>query len=199
MMTYDMHGLWDRDNKWTGPFLNAHTNLTEIKEAMDLVWRNDISSKKIVLGVGFYGRAFTTTDKSCMRPGCTFKDAANGGNCTREPGILMNSEIEDILAQRKIAPTLDREAAVKIASWDDQWVAYDDSQTFQLKADYARSQCMSGLMVWAISHDNPNATNTLAFGAAVGRKGTAWTRKGGDIVVKVPIPQCKWTACGEGR
>ena len=36
-MTYDFHGVWDKPNKWVGPYLNAHTNLTEISDALDLL------------------------------------------------------------------------------------------------------------------------------------------------------------------
>lgn len=35
-MSYDLHGLWDQKNQWLGPFLNAHTNMTEITEYLDL-------------------------------------------------------------------------------------------------------------------------------------------------------------------
>ena len=197
MMTYDMHGLWDLNNNWTGPFLNSHTNLTEIREALDLLWRNNVSPSKVVLGLGFYGRAFTVRDPKCMEPGCLFKDAAKGGKCTREPGILMNSEIDEIVAQRKIVPILNKDAAVKIVAWDDQWVTHDDEETIKMKATFARGLCLSGLAVWAISHDNENATYSLALGAAVQGEETSWRRRGGESIAKVPIAQCKWTACGE--
>jgi hypothetical protein len=52
-------------NKWTGAYLNAHTNLTEIEMALDLLWRNDIRSDQVVLGLAFYGRAFTVESTSC--------------------------------------------------------------------------------------------------------------------------------------
>ena len=32
-----MHGTWDKGNQWTGNFLNAHTNLTEIDLALELL------------------------------------------------------------------------------------------------------------------------------------------------------------------
>jgi GH18 family chitinase len=37
IMSYDLHGTWDRGNKWTGAFLGAHTNMTEVQDAMDLL------------------------------------------------------------------------------------------------------------------------------------------------------------------
>ncbi|OAA41693.1 glycoside hydrolase family 18 protein [Metarhizium rileyi] len=48
LMTYDMHGAWDIDNMWTGPWANSHTtNLTEIQLGLDLLWRNDIPILKV--------------------------------------------------------------------------------------------------------------------------------------------------------
>ena len=59
LMPYDMHGTWDQD-KWTGTFLDAHTDPTEIKSALDLLWRNDVQRDRVVMGVAFYGRSYTT-------------------------------------------------------------------------------------------------------------------------------------------
>ncbi|KAL4977077.1 glycoside hydrolase superfamily [Aspergillus desertorum] len=139
MMTYDLHGAWDRGNKWVGPYLNAHTNLTEIQHAMDLLWRNKIPSNKVILGTGFYGRAFTATSESCMEPGCTYESAASKGPYSNENGILLNSEI------------------------DNQWVAYDDEETLELKAQSALGQALGGIMVWAVSHDSTDRHFTDAF------------------------------------
>jgi chitinase len=43
VMTYDLHGTWDSTDKFIGPIVNAHTNLTEIDLTMDLFWRNKVS------------------------------------------------------------------------------------------------------------------------------------------------------------
>ena len=51
-MTYDIHGKWDQDNIWTGPFLKGHTNVTEIDNGLDLLWRNGIQPEKVVMGFG---------------------------------------------------------------------------------------------------------------------------------------------------
>lgn len=63
VMTYDLHGTWwvgsssqrfgpffrkahvhfrDSTDKFIGPIVNAHTNLTEIDQTMDLFWRNNV-------------------------------------------------------------------------------------------------------------------------------------------------------------
>ena len=170
IMTYDMHGKWDLGSEWVSPMLDSHTNLTEITNALDLLWRNDIKSDKVVLGLAFYARVFTAADPSCMEPGCLFVSGGNAGKCSQEVGILLNSEIMDIMDKQSLQSTLDKEAAVKILKFDDnQWLTYENSDTFKLKADFARSQCLGGVMVWAVSHDLPQGNFSRALGDAVGR------------------------------
>lgn len=100
VMTYDLHGVWDKYNP-IGNIVQGHTNLTEIKLAMDLLWRNDIPPGKVILGLGFYGRAFQLQDKSCTSVGCEFAGASTKGPCTGEGGILGYFEIMDILNDKK--------------------------------------------------------------------------------------------------
>ncbi|KAK2750070.1 hypothetical protein FQN57_004562 [Myotisia sp. PD_48] len=198
IMSYDLHGTWDRGNKWVGPYLNSHTNLTEIANALDLLWRNDINPDKVVLGLAFYARAFTATSSSCLEPGCTFESGANPGKCSREVGILLNSEIKEIMAERNIEPTLDEDAAVKILSFDgNQWLTYDDGDTFQLKANFARSQCLGGVMVWAVSHDTADGEFTAALSIAAARPSAAFMKTPDETIVRKIHDQCKWTNCQE--
>ncbi|KAJ6191606.1 Glycoside hydrolase superfamily [Penicillium mononematosum] len=195
-MSYDLHGEWDKvddqvtGNKWTGAFLDGHTNLTEIRDVMDLLWRNDISPDQVVLGLAFYARGFTVRDT----------------NCNGQTGVLLNGEIDDIRAERGIKPTLDKEAAVQILTWDDQWVAYDDAETFKIKTDFVKETCLGGVMVWAVSHDTTNGTYTdmLSGMAPINYQphilletGAVITDSGLNLVKNERNRQCKWTGCGE--
>ncbi|EGX89977.1 class V chitinase, putative [Cordyceps militaris CM01] len=204
IMSYDLHGTWDKGNQWVGPYLNAHTNLTEIKQAMDLLWRNDIDPDKVVLGTGFYGRAFTATSPNCLAPGCTYESGAPRQPCSNEISVMIQSEIVDVMKRTGNKPTLDKEAAVKILTFDtNQWVAYDDEDTFKLKANFAREQCMSGIMVWAVSADVSDGKYSKAIGSAAARKFTSLPGKFFEqpdddmITTTTKHPQCKWTNCGE--
>jgi chitinase len=74
LTTYDLHGSWDSPEDDIGSFVYAHTNLTEISAALDLLWRNSVPANKVNLGLGFYGRSYTLSDPSCSSPGCPFSD-----------------------------------------------------------------------------------------------------------------------------
>lgn len=119
-----------------------------------MLWRNGINPNKVVLGLVFYGRSFTLTDTTCAEPGCPFSGGGDPGECTETAGILSFHEIMDIMKEKNLEPVLDEEAAVKYISWDDQWVSYDDSQTFGMKLEYAKSKCLGGSAVWALDLDS---------------------------------------------
>lgn len=91
------------------------------------------------------------TTPSCSAPGCTFESAGNVGLCTNSVGTLSNAEIADRIAKNNLTPVHYVDAAVKVITWDDQWVAYDDAETYKQKVDFARSLCLGGVMVWALS------------------------------------------------
>lgn len=57
LMSYDLHGTWDSTDKYIGSIVGAHTNLTEIDDALNLLWRNDIDPTQVNLGLWFYGRS----------------------------------------------------------------------------------------------------------------------------------------------
>jgi chitinase len=150
LMTYDLHGVWDRDNP-IGSVVQAHTNLTEIQSAAELLWRVKIPASKVVMGFGFYGRSFTLLDPSCDKPGCLFSGASNPGPCSDAGGILAYYEIMDALkADQSIKPTHDSEAAVNYFKFDnDQWISYDDEKTFKQKTEWADSIGLGGALIWA--------------------------------------------------
>ncbi|KAK6000837.1 hypothetical protein QM012_003562 [Aureobasidium pullulans] len=163
-MAYDLHGTWDADSKFVGPYIAPHTNLTEIDLGLDLLWRAGVDSSKVVLGEGWYGRSFTLTDPSCNTPNgiCQFSGGADPGPCSGTSGILTDQEIQDIINQYNVEPVHDEKAGVKWITWNsNQWVSYDDDDTFEQKKDFANSRCLGGTMVWAIDQKDQIADNGL--------------------------------------
>lgn len=202
LMSYDMHGSWDIDNEFTGPWANSHTNMTEIQMALDLLWRNDISPKKVTMGMAFYSRSFTLTDPGCNHLGCRVSSGGNAGRCSDTVGVLLHPEVQEIISEKKLTSTLDRTAAVKTVSWNNQWTSFDDVATWRLKGNIARGQCVEGFMVWAMSQDDEKGTNIKALNQALGRKTPEFPDFTPDVHEALPstmLPlQCRWSSCFEG-
>jgi chitinase len=204
LMSYDMHGAWDIENKWTGPWTNSHTNMTEIQQALDILWRNDINPSKVTMGMAFYSRSFTLTDPSCTGLGCRVSSGGNPGKCSDTVGVLLHPEIAAVVAEKRLSPVLDRTGMVKTVAWDNQWTTFDDLVTWRLKANAARGQCIQGFMVWAMSQDDKSGTNIKALNSALGRQTppfpdfTPIDRPPPPAPVVVEPKQCRWTSCFEG-
>lgn len=164
IMSYDLHGVWDGASKAIGPKVAPHTNVTEIDLGLDLLWRAGVKPDKVVLGQGYYGRSFTLTDPSCNKPNgvCTFSGGADEGPCSGASGVLTLQEIKDIVKKKDLKPVYDKEAGVKWVTWDsNQWVSYDDEETFPHKRDLANDRCLGGLMVWAIDQVDQKAKSLV--------------------------------------
>ncbi|EED17282.1 class V chitinase, putative [Talaromyces stipitatus ATCC 10500] len=176
-MSYDIYGTWDATISSIGNYVYASTNLTMIESGLQLLWHNNITASQVNLGLGYYGRSYTLKDSSCTAPGCPFTSGAKAGPCSRTEGMLSYDEIMDIIDDPSRNPTvwLDSAAAVKIAVYDDdQWVAYDDAETLQMKLDFANSVCMGGVFAWAVDEDHTgglsdsvsNSTNLFPAGGS---------------------------------
>ncbi|PYI36201.1 hypothetical protein BP00DRAFT_453217 [Aspergillus indologenus CBS 114.80] len=225
LMSYDLHGFWDRNNP-IGSIVQGHTNLTEIKSSVELLWRVGISPAKVVLGVGLYGRSFQLADPDCTAPGCPFGGAANPGECTDTAGILGYFEIMDILdgkttsgskkrSDKEVTLVHDEKDAVNYFVYnDDQWVSFDNNVTFQQKVSWANDIGLGGLMVWSSDMDDKKFTglsglinkeigvlkNSLDDAAAVAQD---WSGQNGQQCTRfsecVDINNPQVSSCGTGQ
>ncbi|KAF1942210.1 hypothetical protein EJ02DRAFT_346150 [Clathrospora elynae] len=179
-----------------GPYIAPHTNVTEIDLGLDLLWRAGVTPGKVVIGFGWYGRSFTLTDSSCNTPNrvCKFSGGADPGPCSDASGIFTYQEIQEIIFTNKLTPTWDKTAAVKWISWGNQWVSYDDEDTFKQKRDFANSRCLGGSMVWAIDQMDQKADNGLAPapGVTTSQQQDA-SQKSADLQASIT---CYTTDCG---
>jgi GH18 family chitinase/LysM repeat protein len=153
IMTYDMHGIWDKDTVGAGPYILPHTNLTEIDGALDLLWRSKVVPEKVNLGLAWYGRSFTLAEKNCTTPNgvCEFSGAGVAGPCSDSKGTLDLREIQRIVSEGRLNPILDEKAGVKFLAYNEtQWVSFDDEETIGLKRKFANERCLGGTMVWAM-------------------------------------------------
>ncbi|KAK7923665.1 hypothetical protein PG985_007736 [Apiospora marii] len=199
LMTYDLHGSWDSPEDQIGSFVYAHTNLTEIQHALDLLWRNNVPANKVNLGLGFYGRSYTLEDPSCSLPGCPFTSGGRAGACTGESGILSFQEISE-LVDKNIKPVRDDKAAAMYVAFDqDQWVSYDNVQTIKEKVDFANKNGLLGLFIWALDLDNDNYDALAAVLDSRGGLGTFGKQNGvgpaNDTTWQPEDGNCYLSAC----
>jgi chitinase len=157
LMTYDLHGMWDHDNTWTGPWLKGHTDIKEIDEGLDLLWRNNIKPENVVFGMAFYGRSFTMADPNCHEPNgvCRFSTGGMPGSCSNTVGVLTYQEITARNTTLDVQTYYNAETTVKYNVFNgNQWISYDDAQSWYDKKAFVSNRCLSGIMVWALDQDN---------------------------------------------
>ncbi|KAL8788604.1 MAG: hypothetical protein Q9195_007199 [Heterodermia aff. obscurata] len=197
LMAYDLHGTWDAQSIFVGPYIAPHTNITEIDAGLDLLWRAGVSADKVVMGEGWYGRSFTLKDPSCNTPNgiCQFTGGANAGPCSNAVGILDYQEIQDIIKSKNLNPVHDQKAGLKWISWDsNQWVSFDDEDTFKQKRDFANSRCLGGLMVWAMDQMDQTASNGFGPDGVTSSQQADANQQSADQQAGVT---CYTSACGE--
>ncbi|KAK5655844.1 hypothetical protein OQA88_5383 [Cercophora sp. LCS_1] len=136
VMTYDMHGMWDLDNEWTGPWLRGHTEWPEIDEGFDLLWRNGIKPQDVPNRI------------------CKFSDGGAPGDCSDTKGILTYQEIAARNKSLAVRTYYNQETTVKYNVYGgSQWISYDDAQPFHDKLERLSERCPPGLMIRAIDQD----------------------------------------------
>ncbi|KAI0418524.1 family 18 glycosyl hydrolase [Xylaria grammica] len=197
-MAYDLHGVWDAQSQFVGPYIAPHTNVTEIDMGLDLLWRAGVEPGKVVLGLGWYGRSFTLADPSCNTPNgvCKFLGGAKAGSCTEASGILSLQEINQVITDTNVSPVWDKTAAVKWITWDsDQWISYDDDDTFDQKRKFGNSRCLGGTMVWAMDQVDQQADNGLAPAPGVTTQDQADAKQMSDDLAAGVT--CYATDCGQ--
>lgn len=76
-------------------------------------------------------------------------------------------------------------------TYDDQWMSYDDKETFAKKVEWASSHCIGGLNIWAIDLDgNGSAIEALSDSTNQLERSAADRPNPKD-----PLSECQWSEC----
>ncbi|KAL6428645.1 hypothetical protein ACFW04_007925 [Cataglyphis niger] len=159
IMAYDLHGAWEKTTGLNAPlYPRKGESGNELKLNVDACvqyWlKSGCAPEKLILGVGFYGRAFTLADKNQNGVGAPTRGAGAAGPYTREPGMLGYNEICEFVKQGGWTVVRDEEQRVPYAIKGDQWVGYDDVISLNEKMDYVNSLNLGGAMLWSIETDD---------------------------------------------
>lgn len=94
------------------------------------------------MGFGVYGRSFTMLDANCHDPNkdCQFSSAGLPGDCSAAAGILTYTEIQWRNESLNSDTYYDAETTTKYMTYlSDQWISYDDEQSFTDKKRFLTS------------------------------------------------------------
>ncbi|GAA4683713.1 glycosyl hydrolase family 18 protein [Streptomyces chumphonensis] len=157
VMTYDFFGAWNK----TGPTA-PHSPLTSYNgipqegfnsaDAIAKLKAKGVPAKKLLLGIGFYGRGWTGVTQA--EPGGTATGAAPG---TYEAGI------EDYKVLKQRCPATGTIAGTAYAKCGDQWWSYDTPSTIKGKMNWAKQQGLGGAFFWETSGDTANGELVTAI------------------------------------
>ncbi|XP_014781238.1 acidic mammalian chitinase isoform X2 [Octopus bimaculoides] len=159
IMTYDLHGYWDRKVGENAP-LHAASYETGYGRQLNVEWVMDYwvskgaPKEKLNVGLATYGRGYTLSSAANSKPGAPSSGPSPRGKYTGEDGFLAYYEI----------------CTMKTGSnyhWMDQaevpyivkgrtWVGYDNVKSLKIKVKWLKSQGFGGLAVWTICLDDFN-------------------------------------------
>jgi GH18 family chitinase len=161
IMTYDLHGAWDFQGKWSeagcpaGDCLYSHVNLTETMWALAMISKAPVATKNIVVGVSSYGRSFEMTTAGCWTSSCTWDAVGQPALCTQTSGYISNAEINQILQQNPDAQSLysDADSTNILVYNQTQWVSYMNKANKAYRTSIYQGYNFKGIGDWAIDSE----------------------------------------------
>ncbi|KAH8673384.1 glycoside hydrolase family 18 protein [Xylariales sp. PMI_506] len=160
-MTYDLHGQWDYNNKWSDPgcpggnCLRSGVNLTETINSLVMITKAGVPSNKVIVGVTSYGRSYQMTTPGCWGEMCTFTGPESGathGPCTDTAGYISDAEIKEILASDRVTYSgTDPQSDTDILVYDgDQWVGWMSPSNRAARVNLYKALNFGGVTNWAV-------------------------------------------------
>ncbi|CAL9532411.1 Chitinase 63 [Streptomyces sp. enrichment culture] len=162
VMTYDFFGAWEAKGP-TAP----HSPLTTYPgipqsgftsaEAIAKLKAKGVPAKKLLLGIGFYGRGWT---------GVTQKEP--GGTATGPAAGTYEQGIEDYKVLKNTCPANGTVAGTAYAHCGTNWWSYDTPATVKSKMAWAKGQGLGGAFYWEFSGDTANGELATAVHSGLG-------------------------------
>ncbi|XP_048212919.1 chitotriosidase-1 [Perognathus longimembris pacificus] len=153
LMAYDFHGTWEKVTGHNSPLykrqgeqgVNAELN---VDAAVQLWLQKGAPASKLVLGMPTYGRSFTLASSDAS-VGAPASGPGVPGPFTKEGGILAYYEVCSWKPSQRI-----EDQKVPYVVRDNQWVGFDDVESFKAKVAYLKQKGLGGAMVWSLGLDD---------------------------------------------
>ena len=161
VMTYDFFGAWDAQGP-TAPHspLTSYSGIPKAgfttADAIAKYKAKGVPAKKLLIGIGFYGRGWTGVTQDA--PGGTATGPAAG---TYEQGI------EDYKVLKTSCPATGTIAGTAYAHCGSNWWSYDTPATIGTKMSWAKSQGLGGAFFWEFSGDTSNGELVSAINSGL--------------------------------
>jgi chitinase len=162
VMTYDYHGGWEDQLGHNAPLYrrpeemdDLHIQFT-VNYTVHYYLAHGLSKEKFVMGVPFYGRAWTLLDKTKVHLNDTVKGMSPAGFISGEDGVLGYNEL---CMLEKAHPgewtnKYDPYYRAPYAYNDKIWIGFDNEESLSCKIAFLKEMGLSGAMVWALENDD---------------------------------------------
>nr|AUE24249.1 acidic mammalian chitinase [Allenopithecus nigroviridis] len=162
VMTYDLHGPWEGYTGENSPLYkyptdtgsNAYLN---VDYAINYWKDNGAPAEKLIVGFPAYGHTFLLSNPSDHGIGAPTTGPGPAGPYTRESGFWAYYEICTFL-KNGATEVWEANEDVPYAYKGNEWLGYDNTKSFQIKADWLKKNNFGGAMVWAIDLDDFTGT-----------------------------------------
>ncbi|XP_076283245.1 endochitinase-like [Lasioglossum baleicum] len=161
VMTYDFNGYY---NGYTG--MNSPLYASAKDEHDDYYRQLNINASihywldqgapanKLIVGIPFYGITFTLKDSSQHGLHAPASGPGKKGPFTNDEGNIGYNEMCVNLKKSGWTVVRTGKEDVPYAYKGKQWVSYDDPSSVRLKAEYAKSHNLGGVMIWSVDTDD---------------------------------------------
>ncbi|XP_034023202.1 acidic mammalian chitinase-like [Thalassophryne amazonica] len=156
VMTYDFHGTWEQFTGHNSPLYRGSQDFGDLiyfnADFAMKYWRdNGTPVEKLRMGFPAYGRTFRLTSSN-TGVGAPASGPASAGAFTREAGFWSYYEICGFLNGISIWWIEDQK--VPYATKNQEWVGYDNRESYEIKVRYLQEQGFGGAFVWALDLDD---------------------------------------------
>ncbi|XP_044206711.1 acidic mammalian chitinase-like [Thunnus albacares] len=156
VMSYDFHGAWEPFTGHNSPLYRSSFDQGEnIYYNVDFAmkyWRDQGAPlDKLMMGFATYGRTFRTST-AAIGVGAPASGPASAGPYTREAGFWSYYEICTFLEGGRVHWI--NEQMVPYATKGNEWVGFDNRQSFNIKAKYLKDNKFGGAFIWALDLDD---------------------------------------------
>lgn len=149
LLAFDLHLLWEKKTAANAPLYAGSVDHAELSvDACVRYWCSKVNnSEKLVLGVGTYGQLYQLTDPNCHGIGASI--SADFYQKLSYQEILDNCWETNWSAGQNDP----------YAFCGDKWVTYENEESIEKKAKYAKFKNLGGILIYSIEFDSFKGEN----------------------------------------